>query len=130
MKLNAPQRILVAIAAASIELTSPTQITFRPGGALEYGTAYTVTVSTAVTDPLLNPLGKDAAAPSGEDHVFTFTTWQELAGFAKGSGCEPGACLCGGRQAGGPSPGLVALMAAVATLAVMRRRLRGVRARS
>ena len=58
-------------------------IVFTPNSDLAAETLHTVTVSASVVDMAGNGL----AAP----YVFSFTTWQDLVGFAKGDGCAPGA---------------------------------------
>ena len=101
--------------APSATLTAPTRITFDPGEGLEDGTAYTVTVSAAVKDLSGNPLAAD--------HVFTFTTWEALTGFAKGEGCGP----AGRTSAPGAGLALALMLLALLALAAgaLRRRSLG-----
>jgi hypothetical protein len=88
------------------DVTSPTDrtIVFTPDSDLTPETSYTVTVSGSVEDLAANAMGAD--------FVFSFTTWQDLAGFATGEGCLPGA---------GGGVGLV--MLALAAAALRRRRV-------
>ena len=55
-------------------------LTFVPDVELDYEATYTVTVRDAATDVKGNQL-------DGGDHVFSFTTWGEIFGFAGGEGC-------------------------------------------
>ena len=88
-------------------------VTFTPSEDFEYDTAYTVTVeSDYVQDKVLWFLNDDGDHNPGADHTYTFRTWVELTGLAKGDGCVP----CSG------GAGAAWVVIALAALAVRRRR--------
>jgi len=92
-----------------------TVLTFVPEDDLDYKATYTVTLDAATaTDKAAaaNALdASDSPVPAGGDYVFTFTTFEDLTGLARGEGCAPGV----GRAAAW-------LVMALAALAARRRR--------
>jgi hypothetical protein len=107
--LNTAVQVSGGVTGNAEVLPGDRAVVFTPDADLDYDTTYTVTVASAIADNAndLNPLDGNKGALTNSE--FSFTTFEELSGYATGTGCTPGA-----------GAGVALALAAAGTLALAR----------
>ena len=105
--------------------TTDYRIVFTPDADLAFETTYTVRIQPTG----LGSSAVDQAVPpnvfnDGNEHVFTFTTWEDLSGLASGEGCLP-VRAAARTQTGVPGGAAPAAALALLALCAATRRRRG-----